>query len=255
MKLKSFLAVGLIALAPFSFVFAGEATIVAASDLKFAMDEIVKSYQQANPNDKLKVIYGSSGKFFTQIQNDAPYDVFFSADIAFPQKLKAEGKAVGEPVMYALGRIVLWSNKYDASTLTLADVATDKLKKFAIASPDHAPYGARAKEAFISSGLWDKALPKIVNGENISHTAQMVESGAADAGIIALSLALAPTLKSKAPNYVLIDDRLHEPLEQAYIITKRAANNETAKQFAKYMESESARKVMDAYGFVLPAKK
>lgn len=255
MKFKSFLAASLIALAPLSTVFAGEATIVAASDLKFAMDEIVKSYQQANPNDKLKVIYGSSGKFFTQIQNDAPYDIFFSADIGFPEKLKVEGKAIGEPVMYALGRIVLWSTKYDASKLTLADAATDKIKKFAIASPDHAPYGARAKEALQSSGLWEAVQPKIVNGENISHTAQMVESGAADAGIIALSLALSPTLKEKAPNYVLIDDKTHKPLEQAYIVTKRAENNETAKQFANYMESPAARKVMDAYGFVLPAVK
>ncbi|MBD3767532.1 MAG: molybdate ABC transporter substrate-binding protein [Gammaproteobacteria bacterium] len=254
MTFKSFLAASLIALAPLSSVFAGEATIVAASDLKFAMNEIVKSYEQANPNDKLNVIYGSSGKFFTQIQNDAPYDVFFSADVGFPTKLKAEGKAVGEPVMYALGRIVLWSTKYDASTLTLADAATDKIKKFAIASPDHAPYGARAKEALEASGLWEKVQPKIVNGENISHTAQMVESGAADAGIIALSLALSPTVKAKAPNYVLIDDKLHNPLKQAYIVTKRAENNDTAKAFVAYMESPAARKVMDAYGFVLPKK-
>lgn len=255
MKLTSFFAASLIALAPLSTVFAGEATIVAAADLKFAMDEIVKTYQQENPDNKLKVIYGSSGKFFTQIQNDAPYDVYFSADIGFPQKLKAEGKAIGEPKMYAIGRIVLWSTKYDATKLTLADAATDKIKKFAIASPDHAPYGARAKEALQSSGLWEAVQPKIVNGENISHTAQMVESGAAEAGVIALSLALAPTLKEKAPGYTLIDDKLHQPLEQAYIITKRAENNETAKNFAAYMESPAARKVMDAYGFVLPATK
>lgn len=254
MKFKSLLAASLIALAPLS-VFAGEATIVAASDLKFAMDEIVKSYEQANPNDKLKVIYGSSGKFFTQIQNDAPYDVFFSADIGFPQKLKAEGKAIGEPMMYAIGRIVLWSTKYDASQLTLADAATDKIKKFAIASPEHAPYGMRAKEALQASGLWEKVEGKIVNGENISHTAQMVESGAADAGIIALSLALSPTVKAKAPNYVLIDNKLHNPLEQAYIVTKRAEQNDTAKAFVAYMESPAARKVMDAYGFVLPTSK
>ncbi len=254
MTLKSLLVVSIVALLPLSSVFAGETTVVAASDLKFAMDEIVKSYEQANPNDKLKVIYGSSGKFFTQIQNDAPYDVFFSADIGFPAKLKAEGKAVGEPVLYALGRIVLWSTKYDASTLTLADAATDKIKKFAIASPEHAPYGMRAREALESSNLWEKVQPKIVNGENISHTAQMVESGAADAGIIALSLALSPTVKAKAPNYVLIDDKLHNPLEQAYIVTKRAENNDTAKAFVAYMESPAARKVMDAYGFVLPKK-
>lgn len=112
----------------------------------------------------------------------------------------------------------------------------------------------RAKEALEASNLWDKVQSKIVNGENISHTAQMVESGAADAGIIALSLALSPTVKAKAPNYVLIDDQLHKPLEQAYIVTKLAENNDTAKAFVAYMESPAARKVMDAYGFVLPKK-
>lgn len=254
MKFKSLFAAGLLAMLS-ATAWAGEATIVAASDLKFAMDEIVKAYQKAYPQDKLKVIYGSSGKFFTQIQNDAPYDLFFSADVAFPEKLKTSGKAIGEPKLYALGRIVLWSSKYDASTLTLADVTSDKIKKFAIASPEHAPYGMRAKEALEASGLWDQAKAKIVNGENISHTAQMVESGAADAGIIALSLALAPTLKAKAPNYVLIDDKLHLPLEQAYIVTKRAENNQTAKDFAQYMEHPDTRKVMDAYGFTLPQAK
>lgn len=254
MKFKSLLAAGLLPMSSLT-AWAGEATIVAASDLKFAMNEIVKAYEKANPQDKLKVIYGSSGKFFTQIENDAPYDVFFSADVSFPEKLKASGKAVGEPKLYALGRIVLWSTKYDASQLTLSDVTTDKIKKFATASPEHAPYGMRAKEALEASGLWDAAKSKIVNGENISHTAQMVESGAADAGIIALSLALAPTLKAKAPNYVMIDDKLHKPLEQAYIVTKRAENNQTAKAFAQYMEHPETRKIMDAYGFTMPTTK
>jgi molybdate transport system substrate-binding protein len=233
---------------------AGEATIVAAADLKFAMDEIVKSYKQAHADDELKVIYGSSGKFFTQIENDAPYDLFFSADIRFPEKLVSAGKAVGIPKLYAIGRIVLWSNSMDASQLNLNNVTDSAIRKFAIASPDHAPYGARAKEALISAGIWDNMRPKIVNGENIGHTTQMIESGAADAGIIALSLALSPKIKGSAhPHYTLIDDRLHEPLEQAYVLTKRAQDNETAKRFARYMESQQVRSIMDAYGFVLPS--
>jgi molybdate transport system substrate-binding protein len=228
-------------------------TIAAAADLKFAMDEIVSSFRKANPADKVEVIYGSSGKFHTQIQRGAPYDLYFSADIGFPRELAKAGFAASEVRPYALGRIVLWSSTLDASKMTLADLTDPRIARIAIANPKHAPYGKRAEEALRAAGLWEKVEPKLIFGENIAHTAQFVETGNAQVGIIALALALNPRLANKG-GYWLIPDNLHEPLEQGFIITKRAENNALAKRFADYMDSKSARAVMTKYGFVLPGE-
>lgn len=226
-------------------------TIAAAADLKFAMDEIVTSFKKGNPDAEVETIYGSSGKFHTQIQQGAPYDLFFSADIAFPRKLAEEGLAASAVVPYAVGRIVLWSNSMDASKMTLESLTDPKITRVAIANPKHAPYGKRAEEALRSAGVWDQVEPKLVYGENIAHTAQFVQTGNAQVGILALSLALNPELANKG-GYWLIPDKLHEPLEQGYIITKRAADNALAKRFAHYMGGKEAGAVMTHYGFVLP---
>lgn len=228
-------------------------TIAAAADLKFAMDEVVASFKKANPGDELEVIYGSSGKFQTQIQQGAPYDLYFSADIAFPRELAKAGFAASEVTRYAVGRIVLWSASMDASKMTLASLADPKIAHIAIANPKHAPYGKRAEEALRATGLWDKIEPKIVYGENIAATAQYVQSGNAQVGIIALALALSPELASKG-GYWLIPDNLHAPLEQGFIITKRAEHSALAKRFTVYMSGKPARDVMTRYGFVLPGE-
>lgn len=232
---------------------ANKLTIAAAADLKFAMDEIVAAFKQANPADEVQIVYGSSGKFHTQIQQGAPFDLYFSADIAFPRELVKAGLAASEVKPYALGRIVLWSASLDAGKMTLANLTDPKIRRIAIANPKHAPYGKRAEEALRASGLWEKVEPKLVYGENIAHTAQFVQTGNAQVGIIALALALNPELASKG-GYWLIPDKLHEPLEQGFIITKRAEGNALAKRFADYMGSSPARAVMTKYGFVLPGE-
>lgn len=229
-------------------------TIAAAADLKFAMDELVVEFRQAHPKDKVEVIYGSSGKFHTQIQQGAPFDLYFSADIEFPRLLAKAGFAASEVIPHAFGRIVLWSATQDASKMTLANLTDTAIKRIAIANPKVAPYGKRAEEALRAQGLWDKVENKLVYGENIAHTAQFVQTGNAQVGIIALALALNPELASKG-GYWLIPDELHAPLEQGFIITKRAEKNALAKQFAVYMESKPAREVMTRYGFVLPGDK
>ncbi|MDZ7595074.1 MAG: molybdate ABC transporter substrate-binding protein [Thiobacillus sp.] len=228
-------------------------TIAAAADLKFAMDEIIAHYKQDHPTDAPQVIYGSSGKFHTQIQHNAPYDLYFSADIAYPHQLERAGFAASPVRPFALGRIVLWSATIDASKLNLSSLADPAIKRVAIANPRHAPYGKRAKEALRATGLWDKVEPKLVYGENIAHTAQFVQTGNAQVGIIALALALNPVL-SKQGGYWLIPDTLHQPLEQGFIVTARARNNASARRFADYMGSEVARAVMVKYGFVLPGE-
>jgi molybdate transport system substrate-binding protein len=228
-------------------------TIAAAADLKFAMDEIVTAFKTTNAADEIEVIYGSSGKFNTQMQQGAPFDLFFSADITYPRELAKSGLAASEVKPYAVGRIVLWSNSLDASKMTLDSLTDPKITHIAIANPKHAPYGKRAEEALRSSGLWEKIESKLVYGENIANTAQFVQTGNAQVGVIALSLAMNPELSSKG-GYYLIPDKLHAPLEQGFIIAKRAEGNALAKRFAEYMGSKPARAVMTKYGFVLPGE-
>lgn len=228
-------------------------TVASAADLKFAMDEIVTEFKKSIREGEVEIIYGSSGKFNTQIQQGAPYDLYFSADIAFPKGLAKEGWAASEVTPYAFGRIVLWSASEDASKMTLESLADAKITRIAIANPKHAPYGKRAEEALHSSKMWDKVESKLVYGENIAHAAQFVQTGNAQIGIIALSLAVNPELATKG-GYWLIPDNLHNPLEQGFIITKRAKDNELAKQFADYMSGKEARAIMTKYGFVLPGE-
>jgi molybdate transport system substrate-binding protein len=250
--IKSLVAVALLSLSASLFA-ADKITIAAAADLKFAMEEIVAAFRQAHPTAQVETVYGSSGKFHTQIQQGAPFDLYFSADIAYPRMLAREGLAASEAKPYALGRIVLWSSTRDAGRMTLADLADPAIGKIAIANPRHAPYGKRAEEALRSAGIWEKVEARLVMGENIAQTAQYVQSGNADVGIIALALAVNKELAAKG-GYALIPDRLHEPLEQGFIITKRAAGNPLAREFADYMASPAARRVMVRYGFVLPGE-
>lgn len=231
--------------------YAEKINIAAAADLKFAMDEIVAKFREANAKDDVDVIYGSSGKFYTQIQQGAPYDLYFSADIAFPRELAKSGFSFSEVIPYAFGRIVLWSATMEANKMSLDSLTSSKVSHIAIANPKHAPYGKRAEEALRASRLWERVEPKLVYGENIAHTAQFVQTGNAQVGIIALSLALNPALANKG-GYWLIPDTLHAPLEQAFIITKRAQGNDLAKKFADYMRSSATRTIMTKYGFVLP---
>ena len=226
-------------------------TIAAAADLKFALDEVVALFKSTHPAAHIETIYGSSGKFSTQIRQGAPYDLYFSADIAYPRALKAEGLWESEVQTYGVGRIVLWSSSRDAARMTLAGLADPSIRKIAIANPEHAPYGKRAEEALKAAGVWEKIQPKLVYGENIAQTAQYVQSGNAQVGIIALSLALGPGLSGQG-SYALIPDTLHQPLEQGFIVTRRGADNPLAQEFARFMAGKQARAIMTRYGFALP---
>lgn len=234
--------------------YAEKITVAAAADLKFAMDEIVTSFRKIQLGHEIEVVYGSSGKFHTQIQQGAPYDLFFSADISFPRELAKQGLSMYDVKPYAVGRIVLWSAGMDATKMTMASLVDPKITKIAIANPKHAPYGKRAEEALRASGVWEKVRSKLVFGENIAQTAQYVQSGNAQVGVLALSLVINPEL-SKQGGYYLIPENLHKPLEQGFIITRLGADKPLAKKFADYMVSKQARAVMTKYGFVLPGEK
>lgn len=225
-------------------------TIAAASDLRYALDDIVALFQQQQPAAEIRVIYGSSGKISTQIRHGAPFDVFFSADIQFPEQLYAEGHAVTQPQLYALGRIVLWSPRQNMAGIELSHLAKLNFRRLAIAQPAHAPYGQRAKEALQAAGVWAAVEPKLVYGENIAQTAQLAQSGGADIAIIALSLAKFPDLAKQG--YQLIPAELHQPLTQAYVITRHGADNSSAQQFTAFMTNKAVLAIMQGYGFELP---
>jgi molybdate transport system substrate-binding protein len=232
---------------------AEEITIAAASDLNFAFKEIVSEYEQTTGNH-VKLTLGSSGNFFSQIQNGAPFDLYFSADISYPKKLEEAGLVVpGSLYPYAIGRIVLWAgneSRLDLST-GLEILREPTIKKIAIANPKHAPYGRAAVAAMEYFKVYDQVKGKLILGENISQAAQFIESGACDIGIIALSLAVAPAMKSKG-TYWEIPAEAHTSLEQGAVILKQSKNSEATRQFLEFIKGPPGQEIMKRYGFTLP---
>ncbi|MDY0321480.1 MAG: molybdate ABC transporter substrate-binding protein [Arcobacteraceae bacterium] len=249
--LRLILTIGLL----ISSVFGEKVTVFAAADLRFALDEVKSAFLKQNPNHEMEMIYGSSGKGLHQIQNGAPYHLYFSANEEFVQKLYQEGYVIEPSKLYAVGRIVLWSkNKNFNPQKGFDNLKEPWVKKIAIANPTHAPYGEKAKQALETLGIYKDVEKQLVLGENISHTAQFVESGAADMGIIALSLALAPNIsKGTNPAYYLIDYKLHQPLLQGYSITKYAKDSVLARQFYDFIGTDTAKAIFKQYGFDIPA--
>lgn len=232
---------------------AGEVSITAASDLQYAMKDITAAFEAKYPADRVKVVFGSSGKAFAQIENGAPYDMYFSADIEYPQKLRRSGAAISDPRPYANGRIVLWATKKSGIDVSKGmDALSDpRVKKIAIANPLHAPYGRIAKEVLERHGMYERIKNKLVLGENIQQTAQFIQSGAADIGFVAYSLALAPLL-TREGSYFLIPTSDHKEIVQGYVLLKPAARNATAALFATFIASPAARAIFRKYGFTLP---
>ena len=232
---------------------AGEIKIAAASDLTFAFKDVVAQFEKQTGN-KVRLTYGSSGNFFSQIQNGAPFDLFFSADVSFQQKLEAAGLTEpGSIYEYAKGQIVIWvpnASKLDLSK-GLAVMLDPSIRKIAIANPVHAPYGAAAIAAMKHDGIYDQVKDKIVQGENISQAAQFVQSGNADIGIVALSLALAPAMKS-AGRYVAVPPADYPPLIQAAVIVKSSSEKKLADEFLKFLKEPATVVQMERYGFVVP---
>jgi len=223
--------------------------IAAASDLKFALDSVVAVFKKSHPGSRVDVTYGSSGKLYEQISHTAPFDLFFSADIEYPRNLKKSGIAISEVEMYGIGHVVLWSKKLDPNDAGMNTLTDDRVAKIAIANPQHAPYGKRAEESLIHYKLYDKVKDKLVFGENISQTAQFVTAGAADVGIIALSLALSPTMKKENGKYYLIPATAHKPLEQGFVILKNAEKNSLALTFKNFMSGKEATEILRYFGF------
>jgi molybdate transport system substrate-binding protein len=232
---------------------AREIKVAAASDLTFAFKQIVVRFEKQT-GSKVKLTYGSSGNFFSQISNGAPFDLFFSADVSFPQKLESAGLTEpGSMYEYAKGQIVIWVSNASELDLNkgLAVLLDPGIRKIAIANPIHAPYGAAAVAALKHAGIYEQVKSKFVQGENISQTAQFVQSGNADVGIVALSLALSPAMKS-AGRYVLVPPEDYPPLIQAAVILKSSREKGLANQFLKFLKEPETVTVMKQYGFSIP---
>ncbi len=227
-------------------------TIAAAANLKDVMQALVADFRRTRADAKVDVVLGSSGKFTQQIAHGAPYDLFFSADLEYPQRLVTEQLTASGVRTYARGRLVLWSATRDARRLTLKDLADPAIRRIAIANPKLAPYGARARQALEHAGVWDKVQDKLVFGQNVSQTAQFADSGGADVAVIPLSLALSPALKQRG-GYVAIPESQHMPLDQGFVILKRATGNPLAAAFADYVVSAPARAIFAAHGYLAPA--
>jgi len=226
--------------------------IAAASDLQYALTDLAAQYEKQT-GAKLAITYGSSGNFFAQIQNGAPFDLFLSADMDYPQKLIDSGLADSNFVqVYATGRLVLWlppDSPLDpaAGLKTLLD---PRIQKIAIANPEHAPYGRAAVATLRSAGLYDQLKSKLVFGENISQAAQFVHSGGAQAGLIALSLALSPALNS-GKRWTIPTD-LYSHIDQGLVLLKTSPNKHAARSFLTFFYSPKARATFEHYGYSMP---
>src|ERR1700676_814356 len=227
-------------------------TVAAAADLQFAMQDVAARFQKQT-GKTVKLIYGSSGNFFQQIQNGAPFDMFFSANLDYPKKLEAAGLVEpGSFYQYAKGKIVIWVR--NDSTLDLGSgmqvLLDPSVKKIAIANPQHAPYGQAAVAAMQKENVYGKVKDKFVLGENISQAASFVVSGSADVGIVALALALSPNMKDKG-RYVEVPSGEYPPIEQAGVTPRSSRNKETAGQFLFFFKSGAIADVLKSYGFDL----
>jgi molybdate transport system substrate-binding protein len=230
--------------------------VSAAADLQFAMPELVTEFERKNIA-VLQVSYGSSGNFFTQIQNGAPFDLFFSADSEYVKKLDATGLSEpGTSGVYAIGRLVVWT-RADA----LVDVRRDgwkalldaRVEKIAVANPAHAPYGKAAEAALRSAGIYDQVKSKLVFGENISQTAQFVQSGNAQLGLVALSLAVSPAMKGG--HHWEVPGDAYPPIEQSAVVLRSSRNPAAARAFLDFVRSEPGREILRKYGFSFAAAK
>jgi molybdate transport system substrate-binding protein len=235
---------------------ADEPIIAAAASLQFALEEIVEAFK-ADSGLSVRMSFGSSGNFARQIRQGAPYQVFLSADEEFVLDLAKDGLARDDGAIYAVGRIVIFAplgsplqpdSGLDGLAAALAD---GSVTRFAIANPEHAPYGKRAEEALRHKELWDKIKPSLVFGENISQAAQFATSANAQGGIIAYSLAISPRV-SALGRFALIPEQWHAPLRNRMVLLKNAGP--TAERFYNFVQGPAARAIFRKFGYVMPGE-
>jgi molybdate transport system substrate-binding protein len=221
-------------------------------DLAFAFKDVGAAFEQKTGR-KVTFTFGSTGQLAKQISEGAPYDVFAAANVSFVDEVVEAGACdPATKAMYARGRVVIWTQKSGgvAAANAVTDLTDARFVKVAIANPEHAPYGRAAKQALESAGVWDAVKPKIVYGENVQQTLQFAQTGNVEAAIAALSLAMV----TKDGTYHLIDEALHEPIDQALVVCKRGTNPAIGRDFASFVSSAEGRAIMKRFGFLLPGE-
>lgn len=231
-----------------------ELLVAAAADLNPALHDIAQQYEKKT-GIRIKLSFGASGALTQQIENGAPFDLFFSADMDYPKHLIADGQVDPASLyQYSLGKLVLWvpaSSPLDVERQGMAILLDGSVKKIAIANPEHAPYGRAAVAALKLAGLYDRLADRFVMGENVSQAAQFAESGNAQAGFVALAHALSPAVKSTGKFWVVPAD-YYPPLEQGVVVLSRSPNKKEAAEFLQYLKTRAASDVLRKYGFALP---
>jgi len=229
--------------------------IAAAADLRFALEDIAHQFE-SQQHVQVGLSFGSSGQLATQIEQGAPFDVFFSANEAFVQQLAAHDLILKDTiVLYGIGRIVLWVRANSPVDVShgLGALLDERVRFVAIANPAHAPYGQAAVEAFQAAGVYSRLQSKLVLGENIGQTLQFVQTGNADAAIVALSLVVPPSVRETG-RYWVIPAYLHRPIRQAGGVLTRSENRQTARAFLAFVSSPVGRSTMRRHGFTLPGE-
>jgi molybdate transport system substrate-binding protein len=224
--------------------------VAAAANLRFALEEIKANFEAANPKVKVEITLGASGALTQQIINGAPFDIFMSADVKFPQKLKEQGCAQGDVKTYCFGKLALWSNTLDV-TKGIDVLKETTINKIAIAKPDVAPYGAKAVECLKYYNLYEPLKSKLVYADNIAQTVQFAESGNAEIAIIAYSLVFGPEMKGKGSVF-LLDTQSYKPVEQACVLLKNWNRNPDASKFMEYVLSIDCKAIFEKYGYIVP---
>jgi molybdate transport system substrate-binding protein len=239
-----------------TFATAQEIVVAAAADMSGALPQLVETYTKET-GQAVKISFGSSGNLTNQIRNGAPFDVFFSADEEYPKQLIAEGLASRDTLYrYAVGRLVLWvpgDSPLDLSKLGMQALLDPSVKKIAIANPATAPYGRAGEAALRHFGIYDQVSSRFVLGENVSQAAQFVESGNAQAGLIALSHALSPALKDKG-RYWTVPLDAYPTLNQAAVVVSRSNQQDAARKFLDFLRSSEAASLLSKYGFSAPVE-
>ena len=226
-------------------------TVAAAADLQFAFTEIGRRFEEET-GAQVTFVFGSSGNLARQIENGAPVDLFASADEEYVRQLAARGAVVPDTTrLFALGRLALvYFKGSDLRLNGLEDLSRAEVTRLALANPDHAPYGRAAREALTAAGLWDRVKPKVVYGENVRQALQFVETGNADAGIVALSI-----VEGQGVGSVAIDESLYQPLRQSMAVVKGSRHDRLARDFAAFVNGPIGSPIMKRYGFTLPGEK
>jgi len=231
-------------------LFAQTINIAVAANVSYAIDTLTKEFKKQNPDIRVRVTLGSSGKLTAQIKNGAPYDLFMSANMIYPQSLYDDKHAITKPIIYAKGSLALLSSKHRTFSKGIEVVNSMLVKRVAMANPKTAPYGKATKEALENAGLYKKIQKKLIYGESISQTVSYTLMGA-DIGFVAKSSLFSPKMKHfvKGAYWIDVDSSLYTPIDQGIVILKRAKENSAVKRFYQFMLSKKAKAILEKFGY------